>query len=486
MIPRRTLLSLPAAALLAGSASPAVEALPPALSFGREATDVIVVGGGGAGLSAAAAAAEAGCRVTLLERMPAVGGNTRVSGGFFAAVDPRRQARIGVRDDVDFFARQIVENGAPDVDPALARVLARGASRMLALLEREGMRFRDDVIELYGSHWPRCHMPILPNGEGYVRTLLSIARRKGVRIRTRAHATELLIRSGRVAGVLFEENGEARELLAGRGVILASGGFGANPSLVERFAPELAGLTNDNTPGSMGEMLLEARKAGAELIGLGEIQCLPGCPPGRTRRVRLHNDVSRFIFVDRTGRRFVREDARRDVLRDTILALPGRLAYSVIDDVCLRSYDILMQKEAVLGVETGDAWRGDTVEELARAMGVPPEALRATIDEYNRGVLERHDRFDKAPAELLHEIRTPPFWACFAAMTVHYTMGGVRINERAQALRSDGSAVPGLWAAGEVAGGVHGVNRMGANGINDALVFGRIAGRSAAGLPADL
>ena len=134
MIPRRTLLSLPAAALLVGSASPAVEALPPALSFGREATDVIVVGGGGAGLSAAAAAAEAGCRVTLLERMPAVGGNTRVSGGFFAAVDPRRQARIGVRDDVDFLARQIVENGAPDVDPALARVLARGASRMLALL----------------------------------------------------------------------------------------------------------------------------------------------------------------------------------------------------------------------------------------------------------------------------------------------------------------------------------------------------------------
>ncbi len=119
-------------------------------------------------------------------------------------------------------------------------------------------------------------------------------------------------------------------------------------------------------------------------------------------------------------------------------------------------------------------------------MGVPPEALHATIDEYNRGVRERHDRFGKAPAELLHEIHTPPFWACFAAMTVHYTMGGVRINERAQALRPDGSVVPGLWAAGEVAGGVHGVNRMGANGINAALVFGRIAGRSAAGLPADL
>lgn len=242
----------------------------------------------------------------------------------------------------------------------------------------------------------------------------------------------------------------------------------------------MAGLTNDNTPGSTGEILVAARKLGALLVDLEEVQCLPGRPPGGQRRVRLHNDVSRFIFVDHEGRRFVREDERRDVLRDKVLALPDKTAFSIVDDEGLRSYDILVQKETVLGVETGDAWRGDTVEELANAMRLPPKTLQETVEAYNRSVRSKIDPLGKNPRELRHEIKTPPFWGCYAAMTVHYTMGGVRISPKAQVLREDGTLIPGLWAAGEVTGGIHGVNRMGANGVNDALVFGRIAGLSAA------
>lgn len=446
----------------------------------HENWDVVVIGSGAAGLSAAAAASESGLRVLVLEKQGTVGGNTLHSGGFYAAIDPARQKRQGIKDSPELFEQQILENGGGKSDPKLVRLLVAGASDMLAYLEANGMRFKDRIIEIYGAHWPRCHMPVLPNGEGYIRTMLNIAMKNGAVIRTGMRATDLsTAKDGRIQ-VLVQSRREEILLTPRIGVILATGGFGANQALISRFAPRLAGLTNDNTPGSTGEILVAARKLGALLVDLEEVQCLPGRPPGGQRRVRLHNDVSRFIFVDHEGRRFVREDERRDVLRDKVLALPDKTAFSIVDDEGLRSYDILVQKETVLGVETGDAWRGDTVEELANAMRLPPKTLQETVEAYNRSVRSKIDPLGKNPRELRHEIKTPPFWGCYAAMTVHYTMGGVRISPKAQVLREDGTLIPGLWAAGEVTGGIHGVNRMGANGVNDALVFGRIAGLSAA------
>ena len=446
----------------------------------HENWDVVVIGSGAAGLSASAAASESGLRVLVLEKQGTVGGNTLHSGGFYAAIDPARQKRQGIKDSPELFEQQILENGGGKSDPKLVRLLVAGASDMLAYLEANGMRFKDRIIEIYGAHWPRCHLPVLPNGEGYIRTMLNIAMKNGAVIRTGMRATDLsTAKDGRIQ-VLVQSRREEILLTPRIGVILATGGFGANQALISRFAPRLAGLTNDNTPGSTGEILVAARKLGALLVDLEEVQCLPGRPPGGQRRVRLHNDVSRFIFVDHEGRRFVREDERRDVLRDKVLALPDKTAFSIVDDEGLRSYDILVQKETVLGVETGDAWRGDTVEELANAMRLPPKTLQETVEAYNRSVRSKIDPLGKNPRELRHEIKTPPFWGCYAAMTVHYTMGGVRISPKAQVLREDGTLIPGLWAAGEVTGGIHGVNRMGANGVNDALVFGRIAGLSAA------
>ena len=139
-----------------------------------------------------------------------------------------------------------------------------------------------------------------------------------------------------------------------------------------------------------------------------------------------------------------------------------------------------MQKNTVIGVETGDAWRGNTIEDLARAMGLPEKALRETVDRYNASVSNGRDEFGKSPTELTHPLVKPPFWACFAGMTIHYTMGGIRINEKAEVITAQNQPISGLYAAGESTGGVHGINRMGANGINDAIVFGRMAGQEAA------
>lgn len=442
--------------------------------------DVVVIGGGAAGLAAAVSAAEEGTSVLLLEKQADVGGNTRISGGFFAAVDPERQNRQGIEDSVEKFYAQMMESGGPRTNPDLARVLVNEAGNALRWLEGYGMRFQDEVIEIYGAHWPRCHIPLMPAGEGYIYTLSSAASRLGVAVKVRARAERLERTADGAVRVRVAEPGGVHSYTARRGVVIASGGFGANRAMIARFAPNLADLTNDNTPGSTGEMLLEAERHGAALVNMDSVQCLPGCPPGRKLRIVLHSDVSRFILVNSQGRRFIREDGRRDVLRDAVLALPERYAYSIVDDEGFRSYNIVMRRNAVVGVETGDAWRGDTPEELARAMGLPPEALRKTIDDYNEGVRRKRDAFGKSSAELLHEIRKPPFWACFAGMTIHYTMGGLATDAKAQVLSESGEPVPGLFAAGEATGGVHGINRMGANGINDAVVFGRIAGRNAA------
>lgn len=476
----RAVLALAGSACVAGCADETLHA------------DVVIVGGGGAGLAAAVSAAERKLRVILLEKEAAFGGNTAVSTGLFSAVDPVRQQKQGIEDSVELYAEQMLQSGRGKSDPKLVRTLAHEAPSTLRWLESMGMRFSDELIESYGSHWVRDHRPLTANGLGYVRVLVTKAMQLGVDLRTNSHVTNLLTdEKGRVIGVRVLKTPESAhggkgkdgkneyvDVLARDGVILASGGFGANPDMVAQYAPKLAGLTTDNAPGNTGEMIVEAARIGAALRDMSEIQCLPGCPQGRTHRVRLHTDVSRFIMVNHDGKRFVREDGRRDDLRDAVLALPERFAYSIVDNRGLESHNILVQKETVIGVETGDAFRADSLEELARKIGVPAGALIESVETYNRAVVTKNDPFGRDPMNLIHEIRTPPFWACLAGMTVHTTMGGIAIDERARVLDASGRPIPKLFAAGETTGGVHGANRLGAHGLPDALTFGRIAGQS--------
>lgn len=466
--------------LIAGAAAVGIGSLAFVKTSSRRNADVVVIGGGAAGLAAAVSAAESGASVILLEKQAELGGNTRISGGFFAAVDPSRQRRQHIDDSKELFLKQILESGGGRSSPILAKKLVDGAGEAIVWLEGLGMRFQDDVIEIYGAHWPRCHKPVMPAGEGYIYTLSAAAGKLGVDIRTGAKAERLEHdpAGGWIVAVRTKDGFES--IRSRRAVVLASGGFGANRSMIKTFAPQLSGLTTDNTPGSTGEMLLEAKRHGGCLVDMNFIQCLPGCPPGRSHRVVLHSDVSRFIFVDKRGKRFVREDERRDVLRDAVLALPEGYAYCIVDNDGLKSYNVVMQKNTVIGVETGDAWRGNTIEDLARAMGLPEKALRETVDRYNASVSNGRDEFGKSPTELTHPLVKPPFWACFAGMTIHYTMGGIRINEKAEVITAQNQPISGLYAAGESTGGVHGINRMGANGINDAIVFGRMAGQEAA------
>ncbi len=441
-----------------------------------EKYDLIVVGGGGAGLASAATAAELGARVLLLEKLGAVGGNTLLSGGYFGVVDPVRQKPLGIEDSVERHFNDVYLNGDMKADKELVWQLVSNAPSTLHWLEGLGMEFQDRVIEIYGSHFPRCHLPFLSAGKGYIQTLSNAALKYGVQIRTSCPVFDLLQSDdGRIIGVLYRQNGRSVAVSSEKGVVIASGGFGSNVSMVSKYRHEFSGLTTDNGPGATGEMLVVAETHGANLIGMENIQCLPGTHPDGKIRVRFHSDLSRFIMVDRHGRRFTEEGGRRDALTQSVLNLEGRYCYVIIDNDGFNSYSLTDRREAIRAIETGDAFKAYSLEELAAKIRVDESELRRSLYRYNQDLADH-------PNKKRYPIKNPPFWASRSAMTIHSTIGGIQIDKSARCLKMDGSVLSGLYAAGECTGGVHGNNRIGANGICDALTFGRIAARAALGV----
>jgi flavocytochrome c len=447
--------------------------------------DIVVIGAGGAGLSAAVTAAEKGATVLVLEKMPTIGGNTIISGGGLNAADPARQDKKGIKDSPDLHFKQTLAAGDFRADPEKVKILTSNALDAVKWLESYGMKFQDDIIQIYGSLYPRTHMPVEPNGTGYIRTLKQAADKKGIKILTETKAEELIREkqlSGRVLGVrATDKAGKPLYVQAKKAVIIAAGGFGANRELRALHDPRMEELTTTNHPGATGEMILHAMDIGAYPVGMDYIQCNPGPPPGRKLRVVLHIDVSGFILVDKRGNRFVAEDERRDVIREAVLNLPERYGFTVIDDTVYQAHDKIWRDTAVKGLGTGDAFKADTPEELATKMGIPADAFAATVNKYNSYVDAKKDAdFGKQPHNLSKKIIKPPFWSCYAGMSVHHTMGGIEINPKCQVIDRYGKIIPGLYAAGEGTGGIHGSNRVGGNALAGIIVFGRIAGANAA------
>ena len=197
-------------------------------------------------------------------------------------------------------------------------------------------------------------------------------------------------------------------------------------------------------------MILAAMDIGAYPMGMDYIQCNPGAPPGRDLRITFHLDVSGFIMVDKQGKRFVAEDERRDVIREAILNLPEKYGFTVLDDTVYQGYDQTTRSTGLDGLKTGDAWRADTLEDLAKQMGVPVAAFVETVKRYNDVLVaqKKDPDFNKKARNLSKKIEKAPFWACYAGMAVHHTMGGLNINTKAQVLDRQRKVIPGLYAAG--------------------------------------
>ena len=450
--------------------------------------DVVVVGAGGAGLSAATTLVQGGKRVIVLEKMPAIGGNTIRSGGFFNAVDPKHEPVMGETDSEALYLSQMMKSGGGENTPEVAQALVQHTLPTLRWLESLGLKFRQETVAVWGAEWPRGHKTLESRGQGYIRVLSAEFLKRGGEIFTQRAVVGLMTdATGRVTGVKVmatsdltagTRQGDRTETVkAKEAVILASGGFGANRAMIEKYAPAWKGLTTDNNPGNTGDLLPLAQSVGAVLVGLKNVQVVPGSPTGQPFQVRLDLDVSRSLLLDSTGAHLIDEDAPRDQLAQAVVksqqGKAGRQpVFTLTDQAAVDSFDVVTRRDVYRGLETGAAFRADTLEALAKLTHMTPSVLVATVDAFNR---DARGHTGKCARVQCRPIETAPFWASPVVMSIHSTLGGVKISPRAEVLDAQGRPIPGFFAAGEVTGNVHGVNRLGGNGITDAITFGRIA-----------
>lgn len=464
------------------------------------AADVVVIGAGGAGMAAAVTANQDGKSVIVIEKTANMGGNTALAGGALNAVDDGSETALARNDSVEFHYEQTYEGGDKQGDPELVRTLVENAWDGVEWLKSLGMEFQDGVFTVTGGMWERAHKPVEPEGSGFFKTYKGyMEKNDGITVIYNTKAEHLIAEDGVVTGVVCTgETGNTVTVKANNGVVLATGGFGQNVEMREKYNAEAnqwptldETIPSTNTTAITGDGIAMATEVGAELVQMGNIQLLPlGDPQTGSLSGNIEHAVESRIFVNKEGKRFVNEGGRRDEMTLALFEQPDTTMYIVMDSDGYPTGDEVNNFNETINdlVAAGRAYKADTLEELAEQIGVPAENLTATIEEYNRhclgGDLEgQADEFGRTlftdTDKVNNGINDGPFYAAERVPTVHHTMGGVKINTNTEVIDTEGNVIPGLYAAGEVTGGIHGSNRLGGNALTDTVVFGRIAGKNA-------
>ena len=446
--------------------------------------DVVIVGAGGAGLVAAVEVSQSGASVAVLEKTPATGGNTLISGGGLNVPGSRQQKALGIEDSVESFYEDTLKGGDNLADPELVRVMAENALADADwLMDDIHVDFMSDRVQQFGGHSvPRALIPVSNKGTEMISKLQATAEANGVDIFFNTRGTELVMENGRVSAVKAENNGKTVTFEAGKGVILTTGGFASDVEMRKQYNPNYdERFMTTATLASTGDGIKMAQAVGAGVRDMEWIQVYPTCNP--LTGIISYVANSRFdgaILVNTEGQRFIDEMGRRDVISNAILDQPEGFAYLVwgqeVETVGnmtqLHTQEFSQwQKDDLLYV-------ADSIEDAAEHYGIDPAALRATVDAYNASIADGVDE-DFNRGGTLRTLSEGPFYIQKVVPSAHHTMGGLTINTDAQVLDTEGNPIEGLYAAGEVTGGIHGTNRLGGNAITDLVVFGRIAARSA-------
>lgn len=497
--------------------------------------DVIIVGAGGAGLSAAVAATDEGASVILIEKEGYVGGNTLVSGGIFNCPDEDMQKEVemtaGVKalvesalaetpvseehaqliakvkeqydahnaagktylfDSVEWFTLQTWNAGDKVADLKLVYTMCENAYDTMTWLHDLGWTYKSDIRQGAGSLYQRTHSSVDHAGVGFINALSTGLEGRDAQIVYSTTAKELVMQDGKCVGVVAEDrDGNTITFHANKNVILATGGFARNKEMLAEYNtsgkwPDLTKITGTNMPGITGDGIRMAQSVGAALRDMDQIQLLQTTQPGTGNCVYAYvapKEAAGYLFFNKEGHRFIGEDGRRDDISLAALAQTDALFYM------LESSDVITDPDNqydLLGVPMSECINagaiivGDTLEALCEKVGWDYETVKAQIDEYNANVDANalKDEYGRALFTIKQE--NGPWYAIPRTPSVHHTMGGVVINADTQVLDENGNAIPGLLAAGEVTGGIHGANRVGGNALVDCITYGRIAGHKAA------
>ena len=437
-------------------------------------TDIVIVGAGGAGMTAAINATQAGKKVILLEKMPYAGGNTTKATGGMNAAETHYQKEQGIEDTVEQFVEDTMKGGHDINDRSLVTVMAEYSAKAIEWLDSIGAPL-PKVSFSGGATNKRIHSPEDGSGVGayLVTSFLKTMDEMGVEVMYDTKATSLMTLDGTVVGVMAESD-SANYTIHAKAVILATGGFGNNEDLVVHYKPDLKGTVTTSAPGVTGDGIIMAEAVGADLVDIDQIQLHPTVEQSTSMLITEGVRGDGAILVNQEGKRFINELLTRDVVSAGELAQPGSYAY-IIFDQHLRDGLKAVEKY----VSTGITVQGDTIEELAEQLDIDPATLADTLQKWNQYVADQKDPdFDRTTG-MDADLSQAPYYAIKIAPGIHHTMGGVKIDTSARVIDVNGNPIPGLFAAGEVTGGVHGGNRIGGNAVADIVVFGNIASQSA-------
>ncbi|HEY3986492.1 flavocytochrome c [Cedecea sp.] len=438
--------------------------------------DVVVVGSGGAGLAAAIQAHDEGASVLIVEKMPSIGGNTVKASAGMNAAETRFQRVKGIHDSKELFYAETLKGGYNKNNPELLHRFVENAPQAIEWLADRGIML-NDITTTGGMSIDRTHRPRDGSAVGgyLISGLLRNINKRSIDVLMETAVTEILFEQGAVSGVaLLTDENEALTIHA-KSVIVATGGFSANSSMVVKYRPDLEGFVTTNHKGATGGGIALLEKLGAGTVDMGEIQIHPTVEQTTSYLISESIRGGGAILVNQKGSRFFNEMETRDKVSAQIIALPEKYAYIVFDENVRTK-----NKAADEYIAKGFVVSAEGPRELAEKLGMDYHTFLATLERYNGFVENQYDEEFGRKTALRNPIKDGPFHAIRIAPGVHHTMGGVTINAETEVLDKQHQVIPGAFAAGEVAGGIHGGNRIGGNAVADIIIFGTQAGHQAA------
>lgn len=485
--------------------------------------DVVVVGAGGAGMTAAITAAGEGKTVVILESQSMVGGNSvRATGGMNAGKTVYQDENefgesagvektlktaaekyadnetitalaktvseqwaayqanpTGYFDSVELMELDTMIGGKGINDPELVETLCANSADAIDWLDEHGITLHN-VSSFGGASVKRIHRPVNAEGKtvsvgSYMIPLLQEnCEKAGVKMMLDTTATEILTdANGAAVGVKATGASGETVTVNAKAVVLASGGFGANLDMVVKYKPELKGFMTTNAPGIQGQGIEMAEAIGAATVDMDQIQIHPTVEANTAALITEGLRGDGAVLINAEGKRFIDEVGTRDVVSAAEIAQTGSYSWLVVDQAMVDASSVIQGY-----IKKGYTVTGETYEELGKAMGVDAAAFAETMEKWN-GYVEAKNDPDFGRTSFANPLNTAPYYAVKVTAGVHHTMGGLKINANTEVLNEKGEVIPGLFAAGEVTGGVHGANRLGGNAVADFTVFGRIAGAAA-------